>query len=281
MSLQEISFIPTECIDFPILNDFMTINDLINMSFVNKHFNSIAKKQLKRILLFIEKLEEVVILKNISSLYSFSNINVRETNALNNTNSDSFKNNRREILPYLNEKRGEYNPLYWYKLFGGKLNSQGLALYYVYFILNYHIPAGRMESTIDPYLIISKWNCVSFEDGFIKSLAGCDNSFSMSQDKSVKEHYILISKKTKFEPICKDCENETQYFNYNMKYHHDIEFNYMTSKLENVFSIDEELLKRVYCFIQNNRVYNETEKKFVYPSIKKTIMNFYPIFTHI
>jgi hypothetical protein len=283
MSTREILFIPTDHLDFPILNDFITIEDLISISMLNKHLNCIAKKQLRKIKLFIEKLEGVVILKNHSSLYSSSYLNFGEKNNTNNLISNDLQNNRREILPYLNEKKNQYNPLYWYKYFGKKLNSQELALYYAYFILNYHIPSGLTErSTIDPKIMISKWNCVSFEDGFIKLLAGSDNSISMSRDK---EHYIFISKRTKIEFLNKNNDSPPKsYINIHghINSQYDLEFDYMSSFPEYIFSIDTELLKNIYSFIKNSKcVYNENEINYTYPSIKNAITNIYPIFRYI
>lgn len=274
--MEIISFIPSECMDFPILNDFMTIEDLKNISMVNKYFNHVSKKQMNKqmneLFNFIEKLEKMHILINNSSLYSYEPTYNLEENAINNSTSTNLQNIQREILPYVNEsKKTQYNPLYWYNLFGKKLNPQELALYYAYFILNYHTPSGRVESTNMPYLMITIWNCVSYEDGFIKSLPGIDNSFSMSRNKNEVEHYILFKKLTKIEKM--DDNNKLKTFEYN----YDIEFDSMSSFPNNMFSIDIELLKNIYTYIKKNGICDQNMRKYIYPSIKDAIMKIYHI----
>lgn len=257
MSGQIISFIPIEILDFPILKDFMTFKELKNISMVNKHFNDVSKKQknkqIKKLLDFTEKLEKIIILKNNSSLYSYEPTYNSETYSVNNSTLDNLQEIQREILPYVNEnKKTQYNPLYWYNLFGGTLNPQELALYYLYFVLNYHTPSARIEIT-KKGILESKFNCVSYEDGFIKSLPGIDNSYSTSNDNQI-EYYLMFKKMSHF-------END----------YYDIEF-YMNPMK---FSIDIELLKNVYTYIKKRGILTEDMRKMIYPSIKDAIINIY------
>jgi hypothetical protein len=267
--MEIISFIPSECMDFPILKNFMTIKELINISIVNKYFNKVSKKQIKKqineLFNFIEKLEKIHILKNNTSLYTYN----LEENAINNSTSTNLQNIQREILPYVNEnKKTQYNPLYWYNLFGKTLNPQELALYYLYFVLNYHV-SGRMECGDIPYLMISKWNCVSYEDGYIKSLAGLDNSIKMSQNKNETEHYLSIKQITNFQKMHDD--NSIQFKE------NDIDFNYMYPNADIIhkISIDLELFKKTYSYIKNNGKFTQDMRKCIYPSLKDAIIDIY------
>lgn len=258
MSTQEIVFIPTEYLDFPILNDFMTLKELKIILMINKHFNEVSKKQIKKqinkMLDFSEKLEKIIILKNNSYLYSYELTYNIETHSVNNYTSDNFKEIQREILPYVNEnKKNQYNPLYWYNLFGKTLNPQELALYYLYFVLNYYTPEAKTKITRG--ILESKWNCVLYEDGFIKSLPSIDNSYSISNDNQT-EYYLIFKKMSHF---------ENDYYG--------IEFymNHMN------LLIDTTLLKNLYVYIKKNSSFDEGMRKMIYPSIKEAIINIYQI----
>lgn len=95
---------PTEHIEFCIFNNFLGLNELATMSMVNKSYNSLAVREIKKLYLILEKISASRIIINNSSLYSDS--------------LSSYK----------------YNQNYWYELFGKKLNMQELAIYYAHFI---------------------------------------------------------------------------------------------------------------------------------------------------
>lgn len=101
---------PTEHIEFSIFNNFLGLDELATISMVNKSYNLLAKREIKKIYKIIEKIRKVKIQVNNSSLYSM------------NSTLDCV-----------------YNQNYWYKLFGKKLNRQELAIYYAYFITKYSI----------------------------------------------------------------------------------------------------------------------------------------------
>lgn len=263
-------FVPTEYLDFTIINDFMTIEELQDISMLNKHFYKTSKKQIKKqikkLLDFSEKLDNIIILKNNSFIWSSIYENDNVLNHINDFILDNLQNNQREILPYVNEnKKTQYNPFYWYNLFGKALNPQELALYYVYFICNYHMTSSKTEITRDiPNIMISKWNCVSYENGYIKSLAGMDNSYSISNNKNEKEKYLLFKKITTFESGYNDYKES--------EYDIIIENN---DSFQKSFTIDVKLLKSVYRYIKKNGSFTQDMRRYTYPSIKDAIINIY------
>lgn len=105
---------PTEHIEFAIFNNFLGLNELATISMVNKSYNLLAKREIKKIFTIIEKIRRSKILVNTSSLYSTGS--------------------RLESL---------YNQEYWYQLFGRKLNRQELSIYYAYFITKYNISGNN------------------------------------------------------------------------------------------------------------------------------------------
>lgn len=100
---------PTEHIEFAIFNNFLGLDELATMSMVNKSYNLLAKREIKKIYKIIEKIIKSKINVNHSSLYSSQ----------------------------FTKSSCSYNPKYWYELFGKKLNRQELAIYYAYFITKY------------------------------------------------------------------------------------------------------------------------------------------------
>jgi hypothetical protein len=102
---------PTEHIEFAIFNNFLGLDELATMSMINKSYNELAKREIKKIYKIIEIIRSSKIQVNNSSLYS---------------------------NPMYSEDCN-YNQNYWYQLFGRKLNHQELAIYYAYFITKYDI----------------------------------------------------------------------------------------------------------------------------------------------
>lgn len=100
---------PTEHIEFAIFNNFLGLDELATMSMVNKTYNRLAKREIKKIYKIIQIIRSSKIHVNNSSLYSD---------------------------PIYSE-HSKYNQDYWYQLFGRKLNHQELAIYYAYFITKY------------------------------------------------------------------------------------------------------------------------------------------------
>lgn len=121
---------PTEHIEFALFNEFIGLEELVNLSMVNKSYNQLAKREIKKIYTIIEKIRKSKIKVNNSSLYSSN---------------------------YFGKPDDIYDHDYWYGLFERQLNQQELTLYYAYFIKKYSMSS-------------SHWCCVSYPDGFIKQL---------------------------------------------------------------------------------------------------------------
>jgi hypothetical protein len=103
------SLCPTEHIEFTIFNNLLGLDELVNVSMVNKTYYLLAKREIKKIYQIIEKIRKSKIQVNTSSLY----------------NTETFD--------------CTYDNQYWYQLFGRKLNNQELAIYYSYFITKYYM----------------------------------------------------------------------------------------------------------------------------------------------
>jgi len=132
---------PTEHIEFAVFNEFIGLEELVNLSMVNKSYNRLAKREIKKIYTIIEKIRKSKIKVNHSTLYS--------------TN-------------YFGKLDNTYEHDYWYGLFGRQLNQQELTLYYAYFITKYSVSSPH-------------WCCVAYPDGFIKQLGSKnDGSVSLT-----------------------------------------------------------------------------------------------------
>jgi hypothetical protein len=130
-------------LELAIYNNFLGLNDLINVSKINKTFNSIVKKYINEYYSILQKCYKIEMKNSYTHLYGGS-----------------------RGIDYT------YDRNYWYNYFGRKLNSQELALYYAYFVEKYHY-----SCKIEEYKHV--WICVIYPDGFIKLLASkIDGSIS-------------------------------------------------------------------------------------------------------
>ena len=130
-------------LELAIYNNFLGLNDLINVSKINKTFNSIVKKYINEYYSILQKCYKIEMKNSYTHLYGGS-----------------------RGIDYT------YDRNYWYNYFGRKLNSQELALYYAYFVEKYHYSCKRE-------LYKDIWICVIYPDGFIKLLASkIDGSIS-------------------------------------------------------------------------------------------------------
>jgi len=213
------SLCPTEHLEFTIFNNFLGLDELVTVSMINKSYNLLAKREIKKIYQIIEKIRKSKIQVNTSSLYSMATLDCA------------------------------YDPQYWYKLFGRKLNTQELAIYYSYFINKYCMSGDR-------------WCCVAYKDGFIKSLgAQSDGSISISHNEP--EIYIRFN----------------NYYRENMS----IEFQEKWTIINHHDYIDEKLLKKIIKYIIENsktKFDNQTlSYKNTIPTINDAIEYLYPILT--
>lgn len=190
---------PTEHIEFAIFYKFIDIETLIKIATLNKHYYLLAKTEIQKILQITENIRNTKIKVNLTSLYSI-------------------------------ERTQKYDNQYWYQLFGNKLDSQQLTIYYAFFICKYNIHS------------FNKWNCVAYQDGFIKLLPSqYDGSISIT-------HYpeIFIS-----------------FINYKNK---DIQIKYQYNfKTQDKIFININLLKKIILHYQQNL------------DFKQNIYNLYPI----
>jgi len=145
MSLSLILPLPSEHIEFTILNDFLGIDELVVMSMVNKQYYILSKRYIKKIYNIAKLITQSIIVKNRASLYSTSYF----------------------VIP-----NNTYDNEYWYGLFGKCFNRTELAIYYAHFITSYCMSGNN-------------WCCVAYPDGFIKQLGSySDGSVSLSPYKS-------------------------------------------------------------------------------------------------
>lgn len=208
---------PTEHIEFSIFNNFLGLHELATMSMVNKTYYHLAKREIKKIFQIIEKIRKSKIQVNTSSLYSFA------------------------------KRDCEYDSQYWYQLFGRKLNTQELAIYYAYFISKYPMQGKN-------------WTCVAYKNGFIKLLgAQSDGSVSLSQNEP--EYFIRLS----------------DYYRENIS----LEIQEGWTTINNHQYIDEKLLKKIIKYIIENsktKFDNQTlSYKTTIPTINDAIQYLYPI----
>lgn len=191
--------IPTEHIEFAIFYKFIDIETLIKIATLNKQYYLLAKREIQKILQITENIRKTKIKVNSTSLYS-------------------------------TEHTQKYDNQYWYQLFGKKLDTQQLTIYYAFFISKYNIQSYK------------KWNCVAYQDGFIKTLPSqYDGSISIT-------HYpeIIIS-----------------FINYKNK---DIQIEYQYNfKTQDKIFININLLKKIILHYQKNL------------DFKQNIYNLYPI----
>ena len=191
--------IPTEHIEFAIFYKFIDIENIIKIATLNKHYYLLAKREIQKILQITENIRKTKIKVNSTSLYS-------------------------------TEHTQKYDNQYWYQLFGKKLDTQQLTIYYAFFISKYNIQSYK------------KWNCVAYQDGFIKTLPSqYDGSISIT-------HYpeIIIS-----------------FINYKNK---DIQIEYQYNfKTQDKIFININLLKKIILHYQKNL------------DFKQNIYNLYPI----
>jgi len=142
--------IPTEHIEFAIFYKFIDIETIVKIATLNKHYYFVAKREIQKILQINENITKSKIKVNLNTLYS---------------------------TQYFEKKDNIYDNQYWYQLFGNKLDTQQLTIYYAFFICKYNIQSYK------------KWMCVTYPDGFIKTLPSqYDGSISIT-------HYpeIIIS----------------------------------------------------------------------------------------
>lgn len=212
-------YYPTEHIGFAIFNNFLGLDELATMSMVNKTYNVMAKREIKKIYQIIEKIRKSKIQVNTSSLYS------------NNFGKPDYT----------------YDPHYWYQLFGRKLNTQELAIYYAYFISKYCMSGN-------------KWCCVAYKDGFIK-LLGAQSDGSVSLSNNEPEIYIRFTDYYR-ENISIQCEETWKNINPDIY-------------------IDQKLLKKIIKHIiekSKTKFDNQTlSYKTTIPTITDAIQYLYPI----
>lgn len=208
---------PTEHIEFSIFNNFLGLDELVTISMLNKTYYHLAKREIKKIFQIIEKIRKSKIQVNTSSLYNFAKLDCA------------------------------YNLNYWHQLFGKKLNTQELAIYYAYFISKYPMSGN-------------KWCCVAYQDGFIKSLGTqSDGSVSLSHDEP--EIYIRFS----------------DYYRDNIS----LKIQKGWNTINHHHYIDEKLLKKCVTYIfQNTQVnfyYQTNSYKTTVPTITDALEYLYPI----
>lgn len=249
--------VPTEHLQFAIMGGFLTLTELKKVSTLNKYYNIMSKKQIEIIKYVIKNILKSKYLLNYNTLYSFINVNYK----------DDFKMNENEMVPYISEDNTyTYNKQYWYNLFGRKLTSEELAIYYCHFMKNYNCSATSSvcyETSINTNI----WHCIAYKDGFIKSFASKnDNSIIISNPPDKDEIIITFKRKSNFKTL--------------LLVDIIIEYEYSYDYKEKINLIDHSLFKKICIYTYNNGKHDNKKGMYMYPSIDNVIEKYFPVKMH-
>jgi hypothetical protein len=226
-------------LDLTIYNDLIGLDEHIKVSKLNKYYKKQANKYIKKYHDLILKIEKINLISNTHSLYD---ININSNN---------------------------YNTQYWVDLFGKNLNQDELALYYVWFIINY-----ECSQKISHYK--KTWQCNSYSDGFIKTLPS-KNDGSLSFTGGYTHNIIRFIVETKYEThyqvgTISNIHN-TNIITFNDEHNNivyclpkyklidfDIDYsNQRHNKVKKIININKSLLKKCFMYIKNNNIKNISE----------------------